>query len=885
MFAKIQQRDKVIIFKTKLQFMMKNFLFYCCFLFFYTPAEAQLSENFNDGDFTNNPTWVGGAQDFLVNSSMQLQSNNTVTSSSYYISTANTLADNAEWNFYVQIAFNPSSANYIDVYLIASASDLTLNTTTGYFVRIGNTDDEISLYRKDNGGTITKIIDGADGVLNKSNNVMRIKVLRDAGNQWILSRDLSGMGTNYTAEGTVVDATYTSTSFFGFLVKQSTASFFQKHFFDDIEIKPYTPDITPPAIVSVTPVSPMAVDVLFSEPIETSSGQALSNYSVDNNVGMPSSASANASLVHLTFNTGFTNAVAYTLSVNGVKDLSGNSISNGSANFSFYTPQQYDVVIDEIMADPTPQVGLPNNEWIELRNTSGFAINLQGWRLADLTGQSGPMPNFILQPDSFVIVCTGSAVPALSSYGKTISVTNFPSLDNDADLISLTSNSGKTIHAVQYSSAWYQNELKKEGGWTLEMIDPKNACSGISNWKASIDVKGGTPGKPNSIDGVNTDASTPKLLRAFAPNSTSITLVYDEPLDSLRAASIGNYKFDNGLSASGATTISPVFDRVSLQLTFPLSPGTVYNVVATNVSDCQGNIVSLGSNARFGLSQEADSFDIVINEILFNPKPEGEDYIELYNRSRKIIDLGHIYIANRNTSNAISSIKQLTKESVLLFPKDFTVLTADEVAVKHQYITTNPDAFISVNSMPSFADDKGDVIILNSQGSIVDEVKYSEKWHFPLIKNREGVALERIDYDGQSIQSNFHSASTSSGYGTPGYKNSQYRLDEEVQGTMTVTPEIFSPDNDGTDDFVTINYNFPSPGYVANVTIFDASGRPVRYLQRNSLSGIKGYYRWDGLDDKNRQLPQGIYIIYTEIFNTAGKKKQFKNSVVLARRY
>ena len=66
------------------------------------------------------------------------------------------------------------------------------------------------------------------------------------------------------------------------------------------------------------------------------------------------------------------------LTVNGVKDLSGNAISNGTANFSFYTPKQYDIVIDEIMADPTPQVALPNNEWIELKNTTAFPINLSG---------------------------------------------------------------------------------------------------------------------------------------------------------------------------------------------------------------------------------------------------------------------------------------------------------------------------------------------------------------------------------------------------------------------------------------------------------------------------------------------------------------------------
>jgi hypothetical protein len=170
------------------------------------------------------------------------------------------------------------------------------------------------------------------------------------------------------------------------------------------------------------------------------------------------------------------------------------------------------------------------------------------------------------------------------------------------------------------------------------------------------------------------------------------------------------------------------------------------------------------------------------------------------------------------------------------------------------------------------------------QGKIVDEVTYSDKWHFALISNTEGVSLERIDYNAPSLQNNFHSAATSVGYGTPGYKNSQFRIDQQVQGDITVTPEVFSPDNDGMDDFATISYNFPSPGYVANITIFDASGRPVRYLQKNSLSGIKGSYTWDGLGEKQQKLSQGIYIIYTEIFNTEGKKKQFKNTIVLARR-
>ncbi|HVZ97996.1 MAG TPA: lamin tail domain-containing protein [Chitinophagaceae bacterium] len=869
--------------------MNKKFLVFCYpMMFLCIVAKAQVSENFNDGDFTNNPAWSGGISDFIVNSSLQLQSNNTTANSTFFLSTPNSLATTAQWEMYIHIAFNPSSANYIDVYLIASAADLTQTTTTGYFVRIGNTDDEICLYRKDAGGVITKIIDGVDGILNNSDNVMKIKVSRNASSQWTLSRDMTGTGNSYVSEGTATDTTYTTSAYFGFLIKQSTASFFQKHFFDDIVISNYVPDTTPPVIESATATSSSTVDLLFNESLEPSSSQDISNYSADNGLGMPLSAvldGSNSALVHLTFPGSLTNGIMYTLTVNNVKDIAGNAIGNGTAIFSYYTPQQYDVVIDEIMADPTPQVGLPNSEWVELKNTTMFPINLQGWKLADATDTSGALPGFILKPDSFVIVCTGSAVARLSPFGTTISVTNFPSLDNDGDLLALYNANGNTMHAVKYTSAWYQNALKQSGGWSLEMTDTKNPCSGISNWKASVDPSGGTPGRKNSVDGTNNDDTAPKLLRAFATSNTEVILVFDEPLDSTKAAAAANYTIDNGISAVSAEGISPVFNTVHLILNTAITANTVYTVTAAMVTDCKGNAIGSNNSARFGLALDADSLDVVINEILYNPRPGGYDYVELYNRSQKIIDLSHVYIASRNSYNAIGSIEQVTTQPVLLFPKDYMVLTESPDTVKSQYVTTNPDGFVAVSPMPSFPDDAGAVIILNNQGNIIDEVDYSDKWQFPLLANTEGVSLERINYDGPSAQSNFHSAATSAGYGTPAYKNSQYGADENSNSFIKVTPDIFSPDNDGIDDYATISYNFPSPGYVANITIFDASGQPVRYLQKNSLSGTSGYYRWDGLDDKNRKLPQGIYIIYTEIFNPSGQKKQFKNTIVLARRH
>ena len=550
------------------------------------------------------------------------------------------------------------------------------------------------------------------------------------------------------------------------------------------------------------------------------------------------------------------------------------------------TANRFDIVIDEIMADPTPQVLLPNNEWIELRNTTSTAFNLSGWRIGDATGQSGPMPVYTLLPDSFVIVCTASAVGAMSLYGPTIAVTSFPSLDNTGDVIYLRSPQNKIIHAVSYTDAWYKNELKKDGGWTLEMIDTKNPCSGFTNWKASVDVKGGTPAKKNSADAANTDAIAPQLLRAFATDSVNIVLIFDEPLDSLKAAAIANYTISDGIGVpQSAVATAPTFDKVNLKLNTPLLRNKVYTITATIVTDCAGNVISNKNIVRAGLSEIAESLNIVINEILFNPPSNGTDYIEIYNRSNKIIDLKQTYIANRSSTGVISSIKQLSAESLLFFPQDFMVITEDPTIIKRDFITKNMDAFVTVASMPSFNDDKGDVIILNAQGNIADELLYDEKWHFKLIDNREGVALERIDYNAPTQQpDNWHSAATSVGYGTPTYKNSQYKINDGVQGDITVTPEIVSPDNDGIDDFATITYNFPSPGYVVNITVFDANGRVVRYLQRNALCGITGNYRWDGLGEKNQKLPVGIYIIYTEVFNLSGKKKQFKNTIVLARR-
>jgi hypothetical protein len=274
---------------------------------------------------------------------------------------------------------------------------------------------------------------------------------------------------------------------------------------------------------------------------------------------------------------------------------------------------------------------------------------------------------------------------------------------------------------------------------------------------------------------------------------------------------------------------------------------------------------------------------LAINEILFNPAKDGYDYIELYNYGTDSIDLETILVANRNVTNDISSLRPVSKTSKFLAAGRYAIVTANEKWLRQNY-RVPPDAQIFVGSqMPSFPDDGGEVIICNAaDSSVIEEVDYLEKWHSPMLADASGVALERINYRSPANdKNNWMSASSSSGYGTPGAQNSQFRADLQADGEVIVSPKIFSPDNDGLGDFALIRVQMKENGYVANAFVYDVSGRRVRYLLKNVVLGTSNQFIWDGCDDNSQRLAKGAYIICTQIFNLQGKTKKFKNVIVL----
>lgn len=543
---------------------------------------------------------------------------------------------------------------------------------------------------------------------------------------------------------------------------------------------------------------------------------------------------------------------------------------------------RHGVLITEIMADPTPAAGLPNAEYVEVCNRGRDTLSLRGWTLSDSRGTATITAAVTLPPDSCLLLCASASAALLQPLGRTAGLPGFPSLDNEGELLVLRAADGRVVHSLEYDLSWFRNPAKAEGGWSLELIDPGTPCTGAANWKASEDARGGTPGHPNSVTGTTIDDLPPRFLRAYAADSLTLLAVFDEPLDSLWNVQAGRFALqDNEIMA--AAVRPPRFREVELKLQQPLPPDRVYELQAGGVADCQDNRMRTES-VPVGRPVRPAYRDLVVNELLFDPPPAGADYVELYNRSRHLLDLSGLFLATRNAAGGLTGGGRVTDQPFLLPPGCYALLTADGPALQRSYLVSDERAVCITPALPTLPDERGHLVLLGGNDQVIDEVAYEADWHFPLLRERAGVSLERVDPEGISQQAdNWHSAASTAGWGTPGYRNSQHRGRMEGKAMVEVVPSAFSPDNDGRDDQVLVRYRLEGGGYVANSTVFDAGGRPVRRLVRNGILGRAGHWRWDGLNDAGQPLPAGPYIVFTELFNRLGRTQRFRQAVVLKR--
>ncbi|WP_395626728.1 lamin tail domain-containing protein, partial [Daejeonella sp.] len=630
-------------------------------LFIYSQlANAQLADNFSDGDFLSNPTWTSSSNnaDFIV-LNKQLKSNSSIASSSFSISTVNAIALNSKWEFWVNLQFNTSGTNYVDIYLIADKADLNSSLINGYFVRIGNTNDEICLYKRSGLiSTTVKLIDGVNGTTNSSNSSIRVRVIRNNEGLFTLERDLSGTSNTYILEGNAVDLDFTTSSFFGIYIQQSTASFFQKHFFDDFTIEALVSDKSPPELISATTLDSNLLDIAFNEAMDSLGVHNPINYSLENYSGSMELIQATSDPTRFKIKlTKPLNSGTYILKVANIKDKAGNIIQNkNSVPFVYkkpYKAQFRDIVINEIFADPAPQIDLPSVEFIEILNTTNETISMQNWRLSD-PSSSGALGNISISPNSYLILCAKSDTSEFKKFGSVLGISPWPSLNNAADVIQIRDPFNVLIDSISYSDNWHRESLKKQGGWSLERVNPKSICEGIFNWTSSKDPTGGTPGKQNSTFIANFDQMSFKVDSINQLSDSTIVVNLNKPPN---IESINNNHFSL-LPTSGQIkeiNSSGDFKLVTLKFSEKFKAGTTYQLSISGIKDCSGNTFSSATPFSFSIPAlptppppppippvRIDTARIFITEIFADPSPEVGlplvEFIELFNPGKDTLD-------------------------------------------------------------------------------------------------------------------------------------------------------------------------------------------------------------------------------------------------------
>lgn len=542
-------------------------------------------------------------------------------------------------------------------------------------------------------------------------------------------------------------------------------------------------------------------------------------------------------------------------------------------------PGYGEILFSEIMANPADA----SPEYVELYNASGKDLQLKEC-LFYYGDNSYKLPESIVSPGDYFVLCKNSALSSFPENCRALGVTSFPTLANSGKLLLFTAPDGTLVSWFEYSDKMYGDDEKKGGGYSLECIDLDNLSNLSSNWSGSLN-QNGSPGRGNSVEGDNPDLILPRVTGVETTADNRLHITFSKPMDRKSLLDKNSFVWSE-----------PSVDILDLEVNYPYGTvlemeldryppvGEMVILTLEGVRDLSGN--GLEEESKFigvGLGHEASPKDLIINEILFNPPEGGTEYVELFNRSEKALDLRFLSLSSRKPSDgSLNSAWPLSAFPELLEPGEYLLVSEKRELVCPFYKCRDDGFFAEPERMPSLANTSGCVVLLNNRtNEVVDEVPYNEKMHASGISNKKGIALERLSAEAPSdTPDNWQSASEQSGYGTPGYENSQ--RDPSAIPALSGNPfrVIYGTEDPGV---YRIEYRLDRAGYRCNALVFDASGRQVDCFANNMLLGTEGVLIWDAPRSRDGKWIAGIYILWLEIYHETGETSRYRMAIPVGR--
>jgi hypothetical protein len=779
--------------------------------------------------------------------------------------------------------FSPSANNCAQVFLWCSSTHLIDPTNEGFFLQFGEnlSNDAVELFYK-SGSLITSVCRGTAGKIANPFD-LNVKIKRTPPGMWEVYIDEFKTG-HYIFECSAIALQVPVQNSMGVICKY-TSSNLTKFYFDDFYYGPPIIDTVPPEVLHVTPLqNGKEIIVHFTENVQSFSAINKNNYQI-NHLQLPDSVffiNQDRSVVKLIFSTGF-NTGTHQIAISNIYDDAQNLLIPFLNHFCFKKIERNDILITEIMADPTPQILLPPAEYVELFNKNiQDTVHLSGWKL-QLGNSVKLLPDIKIPYNQYVVIVPASFLNEYQLLYPSVYSVSSLGITNDGQQITLLNESNQVIHTVSFKVSWHSNVLKRDGGWSLEMIDLNSPCTGEENWNSSNSNLGGTPTEINSINGYNPDTQIPEIEKVTILDPFTLLLFFTETVTLQKISNV--IHIDNGIVLNNIELLSPQNNTLKISLARSLQENIMYTLsIVDSIQDCVGNCIQIGSQIRFGIPQEAEYFDIVINEILTNSYGSSNgDFIELYNRSSKIIDLGTLLIGYGDQTQP-SKLVPVVSNGFQLFPNQYLAVCRNKKLTIEHYSPREHKKLVSNDSLPNFNNSEGVIYLTSRSFQIIDKLAYTESMHSPFLQNLDGVSLEKIDYDLET-QNNMHwkSAAQNVGYATPGYQNSQFMDITESLESFEIIPEVFSPNGDGYDDYVVFQPNFSQENQRVTISIFSIQGDLIKILVNNQIGTPNTLYSWDGSDQRGALSPTGIYVVKFEIWSLNGKSQSMKKIVSLFR--
>jgi hypothetical protein len=646
--------------------------------------------------------------------------------------------------------------------------------------------------------------------------------------------------------------------------------------FGDIEM-----DQTPPKIIEAKGYNSNSIRIQFSEKVDPVFSILTPAYNLgDKN---PTSAQLSSdSLAIITFEQKLETAKNYRLSIGQIPDLEGNFLQDTTIVFTFFDPTDIPpktLVINEIMPAPRADQDLPNVEYIEIFHAGEHEIRLEDLKLSNSRTETS-LGEYWIKPGEYLILAPENQAFQFFGFGKVLPVRNWPTLLNSGDQISFKSPRATLIDQISYAnSSWGGSEFLN-GGYSLEVPNPFFLCDNSFFLRRSVHGSKGTPGVQNSIFNTAVELPTLTIEAAFFKDSLTIVVRFSGPI--LPYQIVENPEFTPVITVDSMSLAMP--SELVIYLKTPAEKNLIYKLTLKGLKDCLGKVLE-EKTSQLVLADSPKQGDVIINEVLADPRTGDPKFVELKNTSQRFLNLEGWALANLNSAGVPDQKRVFGSQGLILPPESYLAITTNVNALKLAYPKSSDGDFLQITALPSYPISGGNVVLLFPDGKLVESFKYNPDLHHPLLRDSKGVSLERISSKTPaSVASNWQSASGNEDFATPGRKNSQ-ALDVEFESNIIqIDPEIFDPQGSTGSAFTSIRYQLDRPGWTGNFKIYSSGGQLIQTLAQNQILGTEGLLTWTGTDSTGKLVRAGYYVLMVELYESTGRVKLIKKTLVVATR-